>query len=188
MAPLSKHSEIKIVPIGDVDGELLEYLALTLPGSFEAPCVVLAETLDPRASYNAQRRQYHSTPLLAQLRKFVRGKGQKILGVTEVDLFIPIFTFVFGEAQVGGSLALMSTHRLHQQFYGLPEDGEILLARAEKEATHELGHAFGLPHCRSFDCVMRFSNSVEEVDLKPCNFCQLCEAKLGIRSGSTLAA
>lgn len=187
MPPLSKQSEIKIVPIGDVYSELLEYLELTLPGSFEAPCVVLAETLDPRVGYNAARRQYHSTQLLARLKLFDQGGG-KILGVTEVDLFIPIFTFVFGEAQVGGPLALMSTHRLQQQFYGLPENRESYFARAEKEATHELGHAFGLPHCRSFDCVMRFSNSVEEVDLKPCKFCQLCEARLGIRSGSTLAA
>jgi archaemetzincin len=123
-----------------------------------------------------------------QLQKFASCEGAKILGVTEVDLFIPIFTFVFGEAQVGSSLALTSTHRLQQQFYGLPEDRESLFARAEKEAVHELGHAFGLPHCRSFDCVMRFSNSVEEVDLKACNFCQLCEAKLTIPSGSTLAA
>ena len=188
MQQLSQPSEIRIVAIGDVDLDLLEYLALMLPGSFEAPCVVLAETLDPRASYNTTRRQYHSTDLLARLHKFDRGEGQKILGVTEVDLFIPIFTFVFGEAQVGGSLALMSTHRLQQQFYGLPEDRKLFLARAEKEATHELGHAFGLPHCRSLDCVMRFSNSVEEVDLKDCNFCQLCETKFGLRSGSTLAA
>jgi len=183
----SKQSEIRIIPIDDVDVELLEYLALTLPGSFAMPCVVHAESLHPRSSYHPTRRQYHSTQLLAQLKMFEQGDG-KILGVTEVDLFIPIFTFVFGEAQVGGSLALMSTHRLRQKFYGLPEDRELLFSRAEKEATHELGHAFGLPHCRSFDCVMRFSNSVEEVDLKPCHFCQLCEAELGIGSGSTLAA
>ncbi len=187
MEPLSKQSELKIVAIGNVEIDLLEYLALTLPGSFETPCVLATESLDARLSYNAARRQYHSTQLLAQLKTFDQGEG-KILGVTEFDLFIPIFTFVFGEAQVGGSLALMSTHRLQQQFYGLPEDRELLFARAEKEATHELGHAFGLPHCRSFDCVMRFSNSVEEVDLKASSFCRLCEAKLGIRSGSTLAA
>jgi archaemetzincin len=82
----------------------------------------------------------------------------------------------------------MSTYRLRQQFYGLPADPRLLFARAEKEATHELGHAYGLKHCRSFDCVMRFSNSVEEVDLKACNFCQLCEAGLQVQLGATLAA
>lgn len=188
MPPLSQPSEIRIVPIGEVDGELLEYLSLMLPGSFAAPCMVLTDVLDPSPSHNATRRQYHSTDLLARLQRFDPGEGQKILGVTEVDLFIPIFTFVFGEAQVGGSRALMSTHRLRQEFYGLPEDRDLLFARAEKEVTHELGHAFGLPHCRSFDCVMRFSNSVEEVDLKGSNFCQLCDTQFGLRSGSTLAA
>jgi archaemetzincin len=188
MLASSKQSEIKIVPIGDVDNELLEYLTLTLPGMLNATCALLPQTLDPRPSYNADRRQYHSTNLLARLEKLSRGAREKVLGITAIDLFIPIFTFVFGEAQVGGPLALMSIHRLQQQFYGLPEDEALLFARAEKEATHELGHAFGLPHCRSLDCVMRFSNSVEEVDLKPCKFCQLCEARLGIPSGATLAA
>jgi archaemetzincin len=82
----------------------------------------------------------------------------------------------------------MSTRRLHQESYGLPEDTRLLFGRAEKEAVHELGHAYGLAHCRSFDCVMRFSNSVEQVDLKPGHFCQLCEAQLNDRSGPILAA
>lgn len=181
-------SEIKLVAIGDVDRGLLEYLALTLPGAFGARCVEIAASMDPQEAYNATRRQYHSTQLLARLREFDDGCASKILGVTELDLFIPIFTFVFGEAQVGGSVALMSTHRLHQSFYGLPEDRELFFARAEKEATHELGHAYGLVHCRNLDCVMRFSNSVEEVDLKSNDFCRLCEARLGAESGSTLAA
>jgi archaemetzincin len=161
---------------------------LTVPERFDAESVEVGATLNIESTYNATRRQYHSTQLLAQLREIAPADGGKILGITDLDLFIPIFTFVFGEAQVRGRVALMSTHRLHQEFYGLPGDGHLLFARAEKEAIHELGHAFGLAHCRSFDCVMRFSNSVEEVDLKACDFCQLCAARLHDRSGSTLAA
>lgn len=181
-------SEIKLVAIGDVDRELLEYLALSLPGTFGARCVEVAAPLNPQDAYNATRRQYHSTQLLAKLPELDDDPASKVLGVTELDLFIPIFTFVFGEAQVGGSVALMSTHRLHQRFYGLPEDRDLLFARAEKEAVHELGHAYGLAHCRNYDCVMRFSNSVEEVDLKASDVCRLCEARLSAESGSTLAA
>ena len=179
-------SEIKLVPIGGVDRGLLEYLALTLPGSFGARCVELPGGANPRAAYDPTRRQYHSTHLLAELRELDDANGAKILGVTEIDLFIPIFTFVFGEAQVGGGVALISTHRLRQQFYGLPENRKLLFVRAEKEALHELGHTFGLAHCRSFDCVMRFSNSVEDVDVKANDFCRLCDAKLHEHSGSTL--
>lgn len=187
MRSFPRVSEIRIVPIGAVDRGLLEYLALTLPGSLGAPCVELSVGTNPRAAYDPARRQYHSSRLLAELRELDDADGAKILGVTEVDLFIPIFTFVFGEAQVGGRVALMSTHRLRQQFYGLPENRELLFVRAEKEALHELGHAFGLAHCRSFDCVMRLSNSVEDVDVKANDFCRLCDAKLHEHSGSTLA-
>jgi archaemetzincin len=185
---LPAHSEIKLVCVGAVDGNLLEYLALTLPETIGIRCAAVSITMDPQEAYDERRRQFHSTQLLAKLREIEAAVGYKVLGVTEVDLFIPIFTFVFGEAQVGGSAALMSTHRLHQEFYGLPKDASLLFARAEKEAVHELGHTYGLAHCCSFDCVMRFSNSVEQVDLKPCNFCQLCAAQLRDRSGSTLAA
>ncbi|HYX31212.1 MAG TPA: archaemetzincin [Pyrinomonadaceae bacterium] len=176
-------TEIAIVPVGNVDRPLLEYLTLTLPEKFAAACVVRPIGFDIDDSYHATRQQHHSTRLLAKLRG-LGGKRRKILGITDFDLFIPIFTFVFGEAEVGGCAALMSTHRLRQEFYGLPEDRELLFLRAEKEAVHELGHTRGLAHCRSFDCVMRFSNSVEQVDLKPFSFCPLCEARLHKRTGS----
>lgn len=181
-------SEIRLVPVGFVDRELLDYLALTLPGNFGSPCVELQADLNLQDAYNATRKQYHSTRLLTMLKEVGGRDNAKILGVTEVDLFIPIFTFVFGEAQVGERAALMSTHRLRQQFYGLADDRELSFLRAEKEATHELGHAFGLAHCHDFDCVMHFSNSVDEVDLKTSEFCPLCRPRLSMESGSALAA
>ncbi len=183
----SRASEIRIVPLGPVNRDLLDYLALTLAERFSRTCVETQVKVDIERSYSSTRRQYHSTALLAQLREH-SGDESKLLGVTDVDLFIPIFTFVFGEAQVGGNAALLSTHRLHQEFYGLPADMSLLVARADKEAVHELGHAYALTHCRSFDCVMHFSNSVEQVDLRPCQFCQLCEDRLHDRSGFNLAA
>jgi len=187
MSPTSV-SEITIVPIGKVDQDLLEYLALILPASFAAPVRLLPKNLDPSDAWNSARRQYHSTQLLRKLHDMARSGEERVFGVTEVDLFIPIFTFVFGEAQVGGRAALMSAHRLRQEFYGLPADRNLLFARAEKEATHELGHAYGLTHCPSYDCVMRFSNSVEGVDVKANEFCRLCGDKLQRPCDSSLAA
>ena len=157
MSPASE-PEIAIVPIGNVDQDLLEYLALVLPAGFAAHVRVQSVHLSLAEAFNSTRRQYHSTQLLRKLCDLALPGTGKVLGVTELDLFIPIFTFVFGEAQVGGKVALMSAHRLRQEFYGLPADRDLLLKRAEKEATHELGHAFGLTHCRNHDCVMRFSN------------------------------
>src|SRR4051812_17029410 len=104
--------EIKIVPVGAVDQNLLEYLALTLPDRFGGPCVEMSVNLDTAEFYDRKRRQDHSTKLLARLCPAGAAAGAKILGVTELDLFIPVSTFVFGEAQVGGCAALISTRRL----------------------------------------------------------------------------
>jgi archaemetzincin len=85
---------------------------------------------------------------------------------------------VFGEAQFDNPASIISVHRLRQQFYGLPEDLDLLYLRTEKEAVHELGHSFGLIHCRDYRCVMFLSYSVEDIDLKSPTFCPKCRAAL----------
>jgi archaemetzincin len=169
-------SEISLVPVGAVGHDLLAYLSVVLPDLFGVPCRVRACALDPAEAFDRRRRQYHSTRLLAKLKE-VEARG-RVLGVADVDLFVPILTFVFGEAQLGGRAALFSARRLRQEFYGLPADERLLRERCEKEAAHELGHAHGLAHCPSYDCVMHFSNSVEQVDLKAGLFCAACDARL----------
>src|SRR5574338_1585075 len=173
--------EIKIVSVGQVPAEVLDYLALVLSSSFGVRCEVQDVQIDVRRCYNAKRRQFDSNQILQQLLELRRGEDCKVWAVTEQDLFGPIFTFVFGLAQVGGTAALMSTCRLHQQFYGLPEDNQIFLLRCEKEAAHELGHVHGLGHCASYECVMHFSNSIEQVDLKSPTFCSSCSVPISSR-------
>ena len=168
--------EIKIVSVGQVQADVLEYLALVLSSSFGVRCEVQDLQMDARRSYNLKRRQFDSNQILQQLIELRVGEACTVLGVTELDLFVPIFTFVFGLAQVGGEVALMSTCRLCQRFYGLPEHNELFLLRCEKEAAHELGHAQGLAHCPSYECVMHFSNSIDQVDLKSATFCSSCSA------------
>lgn len=170
--------EIKIVQVGLVDQNLLDYLALTISGSLNARCKTSKSSIETDHAFNPTRRQYNSTQLLAKLLELDSHNGDKILGVTALDLFIPILTFVFGQAQLGGRAALISTHRLHPEFYGLQDDKTLFYSRCEKEANHELGHTCGLSHCRSYDCVMHASNSVEQVDLKPSTFCPNCEARV----------
>jgi archaemetzincin len=169
---------ISIIPIGRVAVDLLDYLALALPGDVGAECVVLARSIDPRSALDAGRRQYYSTRLLQDVLEIGPAGRGKILAVADIDLCIPILTFVFGEAQLGGRAAVMSGHRLRQEFYGLPPDTDLYYARCEKEAAHELGHTYGLRHCQNHQCVMQFSNSVEEVDLKPSTYCGRCSEML----------
>ncbi len=147
-----------------------------LPCTFEHFVI----NVDLKLFYSMDRNQYHSTLLLAQLLKFLPEDGEKIVGVTDVDIFIPILTFLFGEAQLGGKGALVSTYRLNNDFYGLPTDDQLLYQRAMKEILHELGHTFGLIHCPDYECVMNSSTYVENIDLKRNRFCYTCQRKLGV--------
>ena len=129
---------------------------------------------DPTFAYDPVRNQYDSTRLLERL-----SRGS--VALTEVDLYIPILAFVFGEAELGGRRAIVSTHRLRQEFYGLPPDPKLLEERTIKEAAHEWGHALGLRHCRRYDCVMHASQSVDQIDVKSERFCPECSRRLTMR-------
>jgi archaemetzincin len=129
-------------------------------------------------AFDPSRQQYNSTALLAQLVRSFSGSQDKYAAIVTVDLHIPILTFVFGEAQLDGIAAVVSIHRLANQFYGLPRDDQVMLERLGKEVVHELGHTFGLYHCHHFECVMRSSTYVEEIDLKRNWLCDECQARL----------
>lgn len=128
----------------------------------------------PADSYEAVRGQYYSTRIIGEMLREVPVDAVKLLGVIDRDLCIPILTFVFGEAQLDGPAALVSLTRLRQEFYGLPPDRVLFLERLRKESLHELGHTFGLVHCRSRECAMSLSNTVADVDRKGRTFCRHC--------------
>jgi archaemetzincin len=133
---------------------------------------------DPELAFDDSRGQYNSRILLGQLLRDLRPPGVRVLGVTGVDLFIPVLTFVFGEAQLDGAAAVVSTHRLASELYGLPASPNLLRQRLAKEAVHEVGHTFGLVHCHAARCVMASSTYVEEIDLKSDRFCAGCLAEV----------
>lgn len=147
-------------------------------GSLPHPVRRLDLALDLQPFYAPERRQHHATLLLAALLRHLPAPDAKIVGVTAEDLFIPVLTFVFGQSQLDGPAAVVSTHRLHNEFYGLPANETLLRTRTVKEVLHELGHAYGLVHCRDQLCVMRASTYVEEVDLKDAWFCEACAATI----------
>jgi archaemetzincin len=169
---------IRLVPVGNVDLAILEWLALALKDSISVDCLLHRPGIDPAESYHPLRQQYNSTAILAKLLRLDAPAQEKLLGVTDVDLFIPILTFVYGEAQFNNRAAVVSVYRLRQEFYGLPGDDSLFYQRCEKEALHELGHTFGLVHCAQFDCLMHYSNSIEQIDLKTNLFCRTCQEKL----------
>lgn len=168
---------VSLVSVGEVSRSHLETLAEGLTATLGTACSVDSVGVDLAFAFNALRGQYHSTEILKRLTKPAAAESWRVLGVTEADLYIPILTYVFGEAQLGPSssaTALVSLHRLRQEFYGMPADPELLSQRLLKEALHELGHTLGLRHCHDYQCVMSSSHSVENIDLKLAKYCPSC--------------
>lgn len=134
---------------------------------------------DPEEAYDPSRGQYHSTRLLAMLDRGAGEAFDRVLAVTAADLFVPVLTYVFGEAQLGGRAAIVSLQRLRPEVYGLAPDPDRLSGRLLTEACHELGHCDGLLHCQDARCVMHTSTYVEEIDLKTSSRCPACATAAG---------
>ncbi len=149
-------------------------IARILESIFSSPVGFERANLNLAIAYDASRHQSNSTALLAQILRDHEDPSRKRIAIVDVDLFIPVLTFVFGEAQLNGTAAVVSTHRLNNQFYGLPRNHPLMLDRLQKEIVHELGHTYGLYHCHQFECVMRSSTYVEEIDMKRLHPCQAC--------------
>ncbi len=160
---------IALVRVGNFPPGLLEEI------SERAAIRVAGEVVDPAPALHPGRNQYESTRLLEELK--ARGPEGRIIGAAECDLFVPVLTFVFGEAEMPGRAAVFSIARLREEFYGLPPNRGLLLTRALRELWHEAGHLRGLPHCKDWSCLMSSSHSVERVDAKSDTYCRECRGR-----------
>ncbi len=160
---------------------MLEPVRVHIEREFERQAVVWAGAERPIGTLDERRRQHSSRGVLAWLGARLPAPGSRVIGLTDVDLFIPILTFVFGEAQLDGAAAVVSTHRLlgAGRAYGS-------LARVIKECVHELGHTFGLVHCGTPGCVMSRSSTVRAIDEKGGRLCRVCRDRYRIAAQGEL--
>ena len=170
--------KIGILPIGQVDTAILmrikEKLAQVFP---DTTCLVIDEKLPLQEEvFDKKRKQYRSNAILSEIQGYAVKKSDlnRVLGVVDADLFVPELNFVFGEAACPGKAALISLWRLKPEFYGDAPNMELFYARALKETVHEVGHTLGLRHCSRSSCVMHFSNSISDTDIKQSLFCERC--------------
>jgi archaemetzincin len=170
--------DICIAPVNISNKELLQRVILELRRILLVDIKLVDLKLNLAKAYSADRRQYYSTQIIAEALKLTNNLNGKVIILVEFDLYIPVFTYVFGEAQLNGKHSIVSLCRLHEEFYTGRTDEELLFERTIKEILHELGHNFGLLHCSSWDCVMHASAEIEEVDIKGRVYCKDCRRSL----------
>lgn len=168
---------VRWIGTGKPERGLLDDMRAHLESLFPAPSMVLPP-VEPPDFFDPARGQYSSTKILRWILQDLPVRTRKILAVTDGDLFIPVLTFVFGEAQLGGVAAVVSTARLCVDANGGRCAPELFRERMRKECTHEVGHTFGLAHCALARCAMSRSNTVSEVDAKSGQLCRDCREQL----------
>lgn len=171
---------IYLVPIHLRAADWMERLQSGIERAFGVRTKLGDQPIDLSIAYDPARKQYSSSAILLQLIDHVPADMMKILGITDVDLFVPVLSYVFGEAQLDGIGAVVSVHRLKNSFYGLSEDDERMVERLVKEAVHELGHTFGLFHCNRVGCALNASTYVEDIDQKSEMLCAECRKAIGL--------
>ncbi len=163
---------------GQFEKEFLEKIANQIKIVFELPVETVDEKIDISDFFDPSRRQYDANNLLKHITANTSKRNLKTVGLFHVDLFIPILTFIFGQAIFKGDAGIASIYRLKNELYGMPRNEKLLFDRFQKVVVHELGHTFGLIHCHVPNCVMRSSTYVEDIDQKEHNFCKKCRDEL----------
>jgi len=172
-----------IIPIGHVDKKILQYTQMTLEEKFDVVVDIGRQLEEPTYAYHKQKKQYNSTKILKTIHKLRLTGYDRILGIVDVDLYIPERTFVFGGADVRKKVSVISLTRLRQKFYDLPDEPALFKDRIIIEAVHELGHTYRLYHCKNNKCVMFLSNTISDTDHKGADLCSNCEKIMEGRKG-----
>lgn len=169
---------ITLISFGYFGRQFLDNIVSAVALEYRCNVVVKESRMDLSDFFDPARRQYNGNKLLQTINSMATPGSLKTLGLFSVDIFIPIMTFIFGQALLNGHAGVASMFRLSNERYGIEPDDNLLLARFTKEVIHELGHTFGLIHCITPDCVMRSSTYVEDIDQKDQHLCHSCRRML----------
>ncbi len=173
---------VSLIPLGQVRQDVIDAIAGGIYEHLQMEVFFEEQQPLPPTFFDPVRGQFRAEDLVRFLRDQVVAASPLKLGVTEADLYAMDMNYVFGISILKQGTSLVSYHRLDNTFYSLPRNDRLLYERAMKESLHELGHAIGLEHCEN-PCIMHFSNSVMEVDVKPLRFCPECNRRLNLLLG-----
>jgi archaemetzincin len=169
---------IGVVPVGEVPEVASKVIAAHIHGYFNLHAEILPVVASPSHAYDERRLQYNAVRVLQAVKSCVSQNHEKVVGVIDADLFVPVLTYVFGEAEQGGRCAVVSLYRLKTTPNGSHSPLPLILERLAKVAIHELGHLYNLVHCMDSKCLMHFSGNLQDLDKVPLYFCRYCSILL----------
>jgi len=178
---------ITLISYGQFEVDFLSGIGESITKVFNLPVSIEEKYIDLSKFYDPGRRQYDANRILKELDNSSSMESLKSIGVFRVDLFIPILTYIFGQAFLNGNSGLASIYRLRNELYGMESNDQLLLERFKKVIVHELGHTFGLKHCHTPSCVMLSSTYMEDIDQKEINMCMKCQDEVQISQNSLFA-
>ena len=170
----SRKGYIAVLPLGVIPDAATQSVARHIPTYFYQPSQILPAVKIPADAFDNRRRQYDAGLIIKALKDMPFEGYSKVIAILGVDLFIPIFTHVLGEAQEGGRFALASMYRLKEDSTGSTPSISKVLKRLSKVALHELGHLFSLVHCSDPKCLMHFAGNLQNLDEIVLDFCGYC--------------
>jgi archaemetzincin len=173
-------NKLYVVPLDEPSRFLVDYLIAKLTSKFDYKFQSGLVARLPEEAFNPNRGQFFCSVILNKLQLLKGNDAELILAVTDEDLFLTTASFVFGHADPLGRVAIVSTHRLRPEFYGLPQSMNTLKERLLKVAIHQLGHINGLSNCDSPECVMFKATNITEMDDRQESFCPKCLMELAI--------
>jgi archaemetzincin len=174
----SNKKQVGVVPLGDVPEIVLKVIADHITRCFKLTTQILPSLEQPEYALDERRLQYNAAIIIETFESMHFSDHDKVIAVLNHDLFIPIFTHVFGEARQGGKCGLVSLFRLKTNPDGSTPPKYVILERAAKVALHELGHLLALLHCEHKKCLMHFSGGIDEVDDMSFDLCEYCSIYL----------
>ena len=180
--------QLDLMRVEPLESRLIRTLCGDLARYLAGEVRIASRVLDPSPAFDPARGQYSAIAILSALLDPPPGPGVRRIAVASVDLFLPVFTHVFGSAQLDGPVGVTSVRRLRPEFSGGPSDAGCLRERVFKEVLHELGHTFGLRHCRVPWCAMAASTLPEQIDLKDPGYCPKCGQSVGVKYADGLLA
>lgn len=167
----TKVRDISLYLYDDFPVQKAQMLADALKEAYPSVSIQKESLVLPKEHYNRERKRYSGTGLLKDLSKL--RKGNVVLGLTDEIIFkanelSPTYG-IFGVSPVGAYVAVISSTR--------PSGKQHTKDHLVKLMMHELGHSFGLNHCRNQHCFMVDAEHGNKFSQTP-SFCNECKAFL----------